>query len=182
MSIRFKKVDRRSSVYGNVKKLYHTAFPADEQVPFWFLMLRARRDHVDFYSVFDENKWVGFVYMIGYRDITYVYYLAISDKERGSGYGSKILKTITKKCSGRRIILIIEPVDKKAGNYEERVKRKKFYEKNGFRNLNYTVVEKNVVYQAFGYGQAVSKEEYNSVIRDYFGKILFRVYCRDRGR
>lgn len=71
---------------------------------------------------------------------------------------------------------MIEPVDKNAGNYEERVRRKKFYEKNGFRDLNYTIVEKNVVYQALGYGEAVSKEEYYSMIKDYFGKILFGVY------
>jgi len=180
MSIRFKNVKKTGSTYKDVKRLYHAAFPADERVPFWFLMAKSRKDNAEFYSIYDKEKWVGFVYLIGYQDIIYVFYLAVSEKERGSGYGSKILKKITAKYQDKRIILLIEPVDKKAENYEERVNRKKFYEKNGFRDLNYLVTEKNVIYSAFGYGSRVSKKEYFSLIKNYFGKMLFTLYYRKK--
>ena len=75
---------------------------------------------------------MGFVYLIKYQDIIYVFYLAVSEKERGGGYGSKILKKITDKYQEKRIILCIEPVDKNVDNYEERVNRKNFMKKTGF--------------------------------------------------
>lgn len=178
MSIRFKKVTKACNTYKDVKKLYHTAFPADERVPFWLLMAKSKKENAEFYSVYDKDKWVGFVYFIHYQDILYIYYLAVSEKERGGGYGSKILKKITTKYQNKRIILFIEPVDKRAENYEERVNRKKFYEKNGFRDLNYLAVEKNVIYSVLGYGKKVLKKEYLLLIKNYFGKILFNLYYK----
>lgn len=178
MSIRFKKIRKTCNSYKEVKKLYHTAFPADERIPFWFLMTKSKKDYVQFYSVYEKDKWVGFVYFIYYQDILYIYYLAVSEKERGAGYGSKILKKIITKHQNKRIILFIEPVDKRAKNYEERVNRKKFYEKNGFRDLNYLAVEKNVIYSVLGYGNSVSKKEYLSLMKNYFGKILFTLYYK----
>ena len=178
MSIRFKNVTKTCKNYKNIKKVYHTAFPAEERVPVWFLMAKSKGKNARFYSVYEKETWVGFVYLIKYQDIIYVFYLAVSEKERGGGYGSKILKKITDKYQEKRIILCIEPVDKNADNYEERVNRKNFYEKNGFYDLNYQISEKNVIYSAFGYGNKVSKKEYLLLIRNYFGKILFTLYYR----
>lgn len=178
MSIRFKKVTKTCNTYKDVKKLYRTAFPADERIPFWFLMTKSKGKNAGFYNVYEKEKWVGFVYLIRYQDIIYIFYLAVSEKERGGGYGSKILKKITDKYQEKRIILFIEPVDKNADNYEERVNRKNFYEKNGFYDLNYQVSEKNVIYSALGYGNRVSKKEYLLLIKNYFGKILFTLYYR----
>ncbi|MDE7308532.1 MAG: hypothetical protein K2N61_07710 [Lachnospiraceae bacterium] len=56
--------------------------------------------------------------------------------------------------------------------------RKKIYEKNGFRELNYLAVEKNVIYSVLGYGNSVSKKEYLSLMKNYFGKILFTLYYK----
>ena len=178
MSIRFKNVRKTCNTYKNVKKLYHTAFPADERVPFWFLMTKSKKENIEFYSIYEKDKWIGFVYLIGYQDIIYIFYLAVSENERGSGYGSEILKKITTKYKNKRIILLIEPVDKRAENYKERLNRKAFYKKNGFQDLDYLVTEKNVIYSALGYGNRVSNKEYFSLIKNYFGKILFSLYYR----
>lgn len=181
MSIRFKNITRTCKNYKSVKKLYHTAFPADERVPFWFLMAKSKGKNAEFYSIYEKEKWVGFVYIVSYQDIRYVFYLAVSEKERGKSYGSKILKKIIAKYQNKRIILLIEPVDKNTDNYEERVNRKNFYEKNGFYDLHYQVLEKNVIYSALGYGNRVSKKEYLLLIKNYLGKILFALYYNKIG-
>jgi len=67
------------------------AFPVEERVPFWFLMAKSKRKNAGFYGIYEKEKWVGFVYIVSYQDIRYVFYLAVSEKERGEGYGSKIL-------------------------------------------------------------------------------------------
>lgn len=79
-------------------------------------MAKSKGKNARFYSVYEKETWVGFVYLIKYQDIIYVFYLAVSEKERGGGYGSKILKKITDKYQEKRIILCIEPVDKNVDN------------------------------------------------------------------
>ena len=58
----------------------------------------------------------------------------------------RILKSIKQKYRNYRIILCIEPVDKNSNNYEQRMKRKKFYLKNEFKDSNYTIKERNIIY------------------------------------
>ena len=74
-------------------------------------------------------------------DVVILLYLAISDAVRGKGYGSAVLQAVQKKYAGKRIILNIEEMDEQAANYAQRVKRKAFYQKNGFEILDYKSVQ-----------------------------------------
>lgn len=116
-----------------------------------------------------------------YKDIVFVFYLAIDEKLRGQGYGSKILNSIKSKYNNHRIILNIEEIDKSSNNYEQRVKRKEFYRKNGFYDLNYTIKEVGLIYEMMCYNKEnkeVSKEEYMELMKNYFGNILFKYVYR----
>ena len=66
----------------------------------------------------------------------YVFYFAISQSERGQGYGSYILQTVKEFYKNQRLCLAIEEIDETAANYQQWVKRKEFYEKNGFTDLH----------------------------------------------
>ena len=79
----FKKVTKQICDYKSVKELYLSAFPAVERVPFWLLMKKSKNDGADFYAIYDGEKWIGLIYAITDGEVVYVYYYAISEKERG---------------------------------------------------------------------------------------------------
>ena len=90
----FKKVAKQLDDYKSVKELYLSAFPAVERVPFWLLMKKSKNDGVDFYAIYDEEKWIGLIYAITDGEVVYVYYYAISEKERGHGIGVAVQQTL----------------------------------------------------------------------------------------
>lgn len=178
MNLIFKPVSRKLPEYRSIKQLYRTAFPKNEQAPFWMLMRKTKRDGVDFYGIYDSEKWIALLYTITYKDITYIFYLAVSDTARGGGYGSEILKAVKEKYRGNRIALSIETLDEEAPNYRQRVKRKEFYARNGLESLGYTVTEFGVPYEILGCGGAVSETEYIDLFRDFFGKFIIKIAYR----
>lgn len=159
-----------------LRRLYRTAFPREERAPFRMLKAGIKTGKASLYAIEDAGTFVGLAYLVPYRDIVYLFYLAIHASLRGKGCGSRILKAVTEKYSGRRVILNIETLDPKAENYPQRVKRKEFYEKNGFRDLGYATVEFGVAYEMFSYqGKTVSREEYLALIENLFGEKYFRL-------
>lgn len=156
-----------------VTKLYNEAFPKDERIPIWLLKILARKNKAKFYGIYDNEKFVGLVYNIFYKDIVFVFYLAIDKATRGQGYGTKVLDSIKEKYKNYRIILCIEPVDENSDNYEQRVKRKKFYLKNGFKDSNYTIKERNIIYEMLYYNENVTSQEFQELMKNYFGKIVY---------
>ncbi|MGN1302621.1 MAG: GNAT family N-acetyltransferase [Clostridia bacterium] len=161
-----------------VTKLYNEAFPKDERIPIWLLKILARKNKAKFYGIYDNEKFVGLVYNIFYKDIVFVFYLAIDKATRGQGYGTKVLDSIKEKYKNYRIILCIEPVDENSDNYEQRVKRKNFYLKNGFKDSNYTIKEKNIIYEMLYYNENVILQEFQELMKNYFGKILHKCFYK----
>lgn len=52
------------------------------------------------------------IYIINYLDLSYVFYFALDDSQRGQGIGSAVLREIRKLYSGRRFFLALEQLDK----------------------------------------------------------------------
>lgn len=161
-----------------VIKLYNEAFPKDERIPIGVLKILARKNKAKFYGIYDNEEFVGLIYNIFYKDIVFVFYLAIDKETRGKGYGTKVLESIKQKYRNYRIILCIEPVDKNSNNYEQRMKRKNFYIKNGFKDSNYTIKEKNIIYDMLYYNKNVSLQEFQELMKNYFGKILYPYFYK----
>ena len=160
----------------DLKKLYKEAFPKNEQVPFWLLKRLSKKENVEFYGIYEESKFAGLVYNVIYKDIVFIFYLAIDKNARGNGYGGKILSSLKEKYKNHRIVLNIEEVDENRENFEQRKRRKNFYIKNGFYDLNYTIKEYGEDYEMLCYneeGKHVSKEEYMCLMRNYFGDFLY---------
>lgn len=157
------------------RSLYQQAFPADERAPFWLLSRKAHRSNVDWWSIYDGDTWTGFFYVLHAGDLSYLFYFAVSPQHRGKGYGTQALCELKKRYAGRRIFLAIEQLDPAAENYAQRVNRKHFYERNGFSDLHKKLREGNVVYSLLGIGDAVQKEEYKTLIRNWGGALLTRL-------
>ena len=104
----------------------------------------------------------------------------LAKKENADFYGI-VLDSIKQKYDNHRIVLNIEEIDLNSNNNEQRLKRKKFYQKSGFKDLNYKVKEAGVVYETLCYSSnniMVSKEEYMEMMKKYFGKLISKYVYR----
>ncbi|MEC6748680.1 GNAT family N-acetyltransferase [Marinilactibacillus sp. XAAS-LB27] len=156
-----------------VKNLYMNEFPKYERYPFWFLKYQSKKKNSDFYVIYDDNEYVGLLYLIYYKDIVYILYLAINHSKQSKGYGSKILNQLSQTYRGKRLLLNIEKIDSTAYNWEQRIKRKKFYKKNDFTNTNFEITNKHVVYEILFQGKEVYENEYHRLFKSYLGSILY---------
>ena len=141
MMLRFVNARNDKKKLNEIKKLYDEAFPKEEQIPFWILRKASRTSTADLMQVYDDDLLVGFIHLVYFEDVVYLYYFAIEPDERGQGYGSKILQALRRRFSARRIILNIEVVDENCDNYEERKKRK-FY-RNSQKNAKRKSTNRN---------------------------------------
>ena len=125
----------------NVKKLYLSAFPAYERLPYLLMKILTAKKGVLFTEYYDDNEFCGFTYTVETDYTLFLYFLAVDESKRNLGYGSKILQHVKQSYPNKTITLNIEPLDETADNYATRVRRLGFYKRNGFIESGYTVYE-----------------------------------------
>ncbi|MDE6313821.1 MAG: GNAT family N-acetyltransferase [Lachnospiraceae bacterium] len=137
-------------------------------------MTKTKRPGVDFMSLYDNKKWIGLLYVISESDLSYVFYFTISQSERRQGYGSHVLQTVKEFYKNQRLCHASEENDETAANYQQRVKRKEFYEKNGFPNLHCNLREGKVIYDMLGIGKRYT----SSILFCFIQRYTFPIYDR----
>lgn len=163
----------KTNITPKVKDLYLTAFPKYERYPFWLLKYKAKKTNSDFFAIYNDKEYIGLLYLIYYKDIVYIFYFAIEPAQQSKGYGSMILQQLQTMYKDRRLFLNIEKVDSSTANHKERLKRKKFYERNGFKNANFEIENKHVAYEILYNGEEVYEVEYYALYEAYLGRILY---------
>ena len=175
MNIKFSELKRRTSDFEKFKPLYHSAFPAYEQVPVWILFRKAKSENILFYSVYDNETWIGFVYLIIDGDLLFLQYFAVDDNVRSKGYGGAILSKLKADFSEYRIFFAIEMPDEKAENNEQRIKRKEFYEKHGFREAGYIIEQPNVTFEILLHGDSIVVDDAYKLMKKLWGKFIWAI-------
>lgn len=174
----YKSITQYPDIMKDIKKSYKEAFPRKEQVPLFFLKMRAHSKCSDFGGLYDGDAYVGLIDVIYYKDIVFIFYLATAESLRGKGYGSRILQGITKRFPKRRIVLNMEKLDEHAENYEQQLRRKAFYNRNGFLECGVRSMENGVAYEMMAYGDAVPYEEFAEMMKAYMGTLLFHIFYK----
>ncbi len=173
MTINFQPISSQDKNYARVIDLFFEAFPKVQSLPPWVMKYRMRNGKPGFNILYEQKTWVGFIYIKKYKDIVFVKFLAVSEQLRSGGYGSKIMDAMKNKYSGQRIVLNIEELDKNEDNYQQRVKRKGFYQKNGFYSTGYLVKEPAERQEMLIYGGVITKEEINEMYKHFLGSVLY---------
>ena len=125
----------------SVRQLYSAAFPKEERLPWWLMQLLTVRKGTRLSAYYQENIFCGFTFTASYEKTLFVLFLAVDDSRRGRGYGSAILQHLKQEDPDRTILLNVELLDPKADNYDQRVQRMAFYQKNGFYDTGYDIDE-----------------------------------------
>lgn len=166
----------------DIKKLYISAFPKNERIPFFLYRKKSTKKNSHLMAITDRNKFIGFVSLETYLDITCIMYFAIAEDYRKKGYGTKALTQIKNINKAQRIVLIIEKEDDTLRDNQIRIKRRKFYEKNGFLKNNFIVKEGGVSFLPLSRNGKISKNEYHNLSIQFYGKILYKILTKNKKR
>ncbi|MBQ9068603.1 MAG: GNAT family N-acetyltransferase [Eggerthellaceae bacterium] len=161
-------VARGNADYAQIKALYREAFPAFERFSLPALRLFARKREVDFLAYYNPgcgDQLCGMTYTIEAGDYLYILYLAVSVTLRGGGYGTRILDQLKREHPGKHLVLEIEPLDKKAKNYDQRTRRLSFYEHNGFKLAGYDLFEGKVRYTMLATEDKFDPDAFSRAVR-----------------
>jgi GNAT superfamily N-acetyltransferase len=120
-----------------IKRLYETAFPEDEQIPWKDLMRLVEEMPLDFTAYYDGED----LHRLHHRLSTQVYQLVlvlcrVRKELRGKGYGQKILTQMIEHYKGQSFVLDMESPTQVSENIDQRKRRQNFYLRNGFRDTN----------------------------------------------
>ncbi|MEW6996080.1 GNAT family N-acetyltransferase [Colwelliaceae bacterium BS250] len=176
MSIKFIPLSKYDVNYSNVIELYKEAFTTVRWVPSWMLRYMMRKGKTGFSVIYENDTWIGLIYITDYKDIIFVHFFAISQFRRSFGYGSKVIDSMRDKYCENRIVLNIEELEELSENYSQRLKRKSFYVKNGFSSSGYIVQEPGERLEMLILDGNISKEEIEAMYKSLFGGILGSLY------
>ena len=130
-----KVIKYESIYYEQVNEIYEKSFPQEERYITLEEMVQSK--NTELYCLIEDTQVLGIIYLIFYKDMIFILYLAVSSEKRSKGYGSYLLKWCLQKYSHKKIYLNIEEVKEGVKDYEVRKKRLDFYQKNGFFITNY---------------------------------------------
>lgn len=176
MELRLKTADRREM--RRIKKIYLEAFPKSERKPFGMMKRKARKGVMEFLCVMDGQKTVGLAITVFCRDMVLLDYFAMSRASRGKSYGSGALALLKERYRDRRLILEIELLDEHAPNSEDRIRRKRFYLKNGMKETGIRALVFKVPMEVLTAGESVSYEEYHEIYDKVIGPVFARKITR----
>lgn len=146
-----------------IKRLYHTAFPKEERLPWWLLRLWAfvKRFHLTAY--YNGETFCGFTFGATEADVFYIMFFAVDRKLRGQGYGSSILEHIKQENPGKTVLLNVELLDEAAPNNAQRIKRMAFYKKNGFTDTGFLIREVGGIFRVLSSTAKIDVRAYQQV-------------------
>lgn len=123
--------------FADKEKLYalnDEAFPKEERIPSNRMLALLQELGCDAWAFYD-GKFVGFAILLSddVLQMAYLSYFTIDGTYRSSGYGTEALQKLAQIYDGYQIVLDMERMDDSADNYDQRLRRLAFYERNRFR-------------------------------------------------
>lgn len=115
-----------------LRRLYETAFPREEQIPWDDLMQLIDTMPLDFTAYYDGDALMGFTIVYPRKSFNWFWYFAVPEPLRGKGVGQTILSQLITKYKQCNNILDMEDPKQVCENQAVRRRRHDFYSRNGF--------------------------------------------------
>lgn len=170
LSLTVKPLKSSLPEYRQVKALYYRAFPKYEQESWSRLLFKQLFSRADFLVFYDQEQFVGLSYVIHHHGIHYVLYLAVNDQVRSKGYGSQILDELKRRYAPDTLILDIEQPNSVATNNHQRLRRLRFYRKNGFALTDRLTKTPAVTYQLLSTSQEIDHAKVDNMFAWFNGR------------
>ena len=161
--------------WAQVKQIYLEAFPKAEQKPFSSLKRGVKKGKLEIYAAKEGDMLLGFAVVIPYGDQVMVDYLAVNQRLRSRGTGSRILQQVCRRFSDKAVVLLIEELDEQAANHAQRVARRKFYLKNGFRSADLHPQINGSAMEVLVWGKSVTRQGYLNLQKHALGTLFYHL-------
>lgn len=151
------------------------SFPKQERDPFCGLV--GHPSNLDFRACFEGDTLVGLYAVLCVGDLAHVQFLAVEERYRDEGFGSKILSEIKERYAGHRIFVDIEEPDEASPNHRQRLRRVHFYAENGFTDDCVRYTWHGMDYRLLIHNGKLSQNEFLRFWESYEdapGSIVFR--------
>ena len=150
-----------------VRALYETAFPKEEQIPWADLMRLMKTMSLDFTVYYEGGNLVGLTIVYPRPQFNWFWYFAVPEELRGQGIGQRILTQLIEKYNGQSNILDMESPEQVCENSEQRKRRHAFYLRNGFRDTGVGKSFKGIDYTIMMIGEgSFTQHDYDQIINE----------------
>ncbi len=160
-----------------IEALAKEAFPPEEYLAPRELIKMAERGEIDFWGLYDDHIFVGFMVIRLYKDMCYLFFLAIDPSIRSKGYGGQALQTLEHLYPNRQQVVDFEMIDESAPNCAQRITRKAFYVRNGYKEtgkfISYLGVDYEILCQDDCFDFETFKQMMKGIQIDGFHPVYF---------
>ncbi len=184
MKLKTECITENYRFWKEVNFLAKEAFPPEEYIAPTKLVEMAKEEDFDFFDLTDDGLFVGFAVVKIYKNLAYLFFLAIEHFQRSRGYGSCALETVREKYPNKKQVVDFEMLDEKADNSEQRTKRRDFYLRNGYKEIGLFLSYFGVDYEVFCMNEDFDVEEFKEMMKTiqvegfdprYFGKEMLQL-------
>lgn len=142
-----KRLGADAALTEQIEKINREAFPPEEYMPISEMLEVQARGEFDVLALLDGETAVGFMAVSADERAAYLFFLAIGRDYRSKGYGGQALALYRSLYAGRQCTVDLEPLDPDAENAEQRVRRRRFYLKNGFAPSGYALEYRGAAFE-----------------------------------
>ena len=156
----------------DIQKLYVSAFPRVERPPVNMFFNEAKKSDNELLGFYLDNRFIGFTNLLFYKDLCYMFFLAVSPEYRNEGFGSQIIQEAFKEYPDKTFVLCYDEVDEKYSDNNLRIRRRNFYLRNGFKDNNLKTLEYGVRYDTVYHGHhQIPFEDYLGLMIHCYGPL-----------
>lgn len=170
-------IQPNASYWVQVEALAREAFPPEEYLPPVQLARMARAANFDFLALEEGRQFIGFMAVQTHQDMAYLFFLAIVPGCRSKGYGGKAIETLKLLYPGKTQVVDFEMPDAAAPNAPQRMRRRAFYLRNGYKPtglfLSYLGVDYEVMYMGANFDPDTFKALMGTIHVEGFNPVYF---------
>ena len=165
MKLNTEKITKESQYWHKIDSLATEAFPPEEYLAPDKLVEMSKEDNFDFWALTDGGAFVGFMVVQTYKNLAYLFFLAIDSSCRAKGYGSRAIETLRALYPDKKQVVDFEMLDEAAPNNIQRIKRRQFYLKNGYKETGLFLSYLGVDYEVFCMSDDFDAREFKDMMK-----------------
>lgn len=164
MLLNTQRITRQSRVWDSVNSLALEAFPPEEYLSPDKLAEMAQSDGFDFLALLDGGDFVGFMAVQTYKDVAYLFFLAIDPSRRSRGYGGRAIETLKALYPDKKQVVDLEMLDDSSPNSAQRKKRRAFYLRNGYKETGMYLSYLGVDYEVLSMDDGFRPDDFKALM------------------
>lgn len=151
-----------------LKRLYISAFPADERKPFSVIRRMFRENRADVWCILSDGRFAGLATTVNSDDLVLIDYYAVSKRMRSCGIGHGAMECLLSMYADRGVFLEIESTERPGLDRDQRIQRKEFYHSCGFADLAVKAKVFGVSMELLGIRCQLDFDGYRAFYRDHY--------------